>query len=52
MPVLRRQLVAAGGSAGAVQGSLTYPLDLVTPHRTTLLSRLLPLPPDSQLAGG
>ena len=30
-PVLRRQLVAAGGSAGAVQGSLTYPLDLVTP---------------------
>eukprot|EP01046_Picozoa_sp_COSAG06_P087810 COSAG06_NODE_34277_length_477_cov_0.685185_1_plen_29_part_10 len=23
--VLRRQLVAAGGSAGAVQGSLTYP---------------------------
>eukprot|EP01045_Picozoa_sp_COSAG04_P062720 COSAG04_NODE_32911_length_191_cov_81.152174_1_plen_29_part_10 len=29
--MLRRQLVAAGGSAGAVQGSLTYPLDLVTP---------------------
>ena len=23
------QLVAAGGSAGAVQGTLTYPLDLV-----------------------
>ena len=45
--MLRRQLVAAGGSAGAVQGSLTYPIDLVTPNAT-----LLPLPPDSQLPCG
>ena len=43
-PVLRRQLVAAGGSAGAVQGSLTYPLDLVTPPTPPSFPSLFPSP--------